>query len=66
MATMQRMLSGVARGLQWMGLMALPVAIVLQLQGATVGVMLTIALTGAAMFYLGYWIERGRQQVSAE
>jgi hypothetical protein len=53
------MLATITRTLKVIGLIALPLAIVLQLfAGISVGQMLLIALAGAACFYAAHYIER--------
>lgn len=53
------MLASITRTLKLIGLVALPLAIVLQLfAGISVGQMLMIALAGFACFYGAHYIER--------
>lgn len=53
------MLAAITRTLKIIGLIALPLAIILQLfAGISVGRMLAIALAGAACFYGAHYIER--------
>lgn len=52
------MLYFIARGLQLLGLILLPVAMGLQLQGMSLRSMLVMAGTGIALFYLGYQLQQ--------
>ncbi len=52
------MLYRLARGLQLIGLLLLPMAIVLQLQGMSLKGMLVMAAAGAGVFYFGYLVQQ--------
>lgn len=52
------MLYSIARALQVLGLILLPVAMGLQLQGMSVWTMLCMAGLGVILFYLGYLLQQ--------